>query len=77
MWKVGSATRLMVAAVEMLEPEQAAKMAQDTMLVCSNPPGMGATQRSSARYIRSAMPLRSTNSPIRMKSGMATSRKRV
>ena len=59
-WNVGRATRLMVAAVEILDPEQAAKMAQETMLVWSNPPGIGATQRSRARYMRSAMPLRST-----------------
>ena len=67
----------MVAAVEMLEPEQAAKMEQETLFVCSSQAGIGATRRSSARYMRSAIPLRWTSSPINMKSGMATSRNQV
>ena len=56
----------------MLEPAQAANTAHDAMLVCISPPGMKSTHRDSARYIRSANPPRSTISPIKMNSGMAT-----
>ena len=41
-------------------------------MVCISPPGIKSTQRDSARYIRLAKPPRSTISPIRINSGMAT-----
>ena len=67
----------MVAAVATLEPEVAANMAQAAMLECIRPPGSHDTQCVSAAYIRSAMPERSSTSPSRMNSGMATRMKSV
>ena len=51
---------------------QAANRALEATLVCSSPPGSSPTHRVRDVYIRSAMPLRSTNSPIKMNSGIAT-----
>ena len=65
----------MVAAVATLEPEVAANIAQAAMFECISPPGSQGTQRTSALYMRSAMPERSRISPSSTKNGMATSRK--
>ena len=67
----------MVAAVATLEPAQAANMAHEAMLLWIRPPGMNTSQRDKTLYIRSATPLRRTNSPIRMNSGMAIRMKLV
>ena len=67
----------MVAEVATLEPEQAAKTAQDAMLVCSRPPGRKTSQRDSAPYMRSPMPERSISSPMSRNSGTATRMKLV
>ena len=61
----------MVAAVATDEPDVAANSAQQPILVCSSPPGSLPSQADSAVYIRSAIPLRSNNSPSRMNSGIA------
>ncbi len=62
----------MVAAVAALEPETAANRAQEAMLECKRPPGMGDNQFDRIRYMRSAIPLRTRISPIIIKSGTAT-----
>ena len=67
----------MVAEVATLEPEQAAKMAHETILVWIRPPGSHQIQRVIPAYIRSPMPLRFISSPIRMNSGTATRMKLV
>ena len=69
--KVGSDTRLIVAEVATLEPEQAANIAQEAMLVWINPPGKNDIHRETALYILSPIPLRSISSPIKRKSGTA------
>src|SRR3954469_15907948 len=73
--KYGSATEPMVAAVATEEPEIAENTAQETILVCSNPPGSRFSQTFSARYSLSDSPARSRISPISRKSGTATSTK--
>ena len=73
----GRATLLIVAAVATLEPAQAANMAHEAMLLWIRPPGMNTSQRDRTLYIRSATPLRRTNSPIRMNSGIAIRMKLV
>jgi hypothetical protein len=45
------------------------------MFECINPPGSQGTQRTSALYIRSAMPARNRISPSITKNGIATRRK--
>ena len=67
----------MVADVATLEPEQAAKMAQEAILVWISPPGRKEIQRETAPYIFSPMPLRSINSPIKRNSGTAIKMKFV
>ena len=64
-----------VAAVATDEPETAAKIELAPTLVCNRPPGNGANQIDSVRYIRSVTPLRSKSSPSSTKSGMEVSRK--
>ena len=73
----GSDTRLIVAEVATLDPEQAAKMAQDTMLVWIRPPGRKNIHLDMTRYIFSPIPLRFINSPIRTNRGTATRMKLV
>ena len=46
--------------------------AQETILVCSSPPGMRLSQTFSARYSLSDKPARSRISPISRNSGTAT-----
>src|ERR687891_390289 len=65
----------MVAAVAALEPETAANTAHDAMFECRRPPGSGASQLDRTRYSRSEARPRTRISPIRMKSGTATSTK--
>ena len=54
-------------AVATDEPDVAANRAQQPMLVCSRPPGSRPSQADSAMYMRSAMPDRSSSSPISTK----------
>ena len=65
----------MVAAVATEEPEMAENTAQETMLVCSSPPGRRFSHTFSALYNRSDRPARSRISPISRNSGTATSTK--
>ena len=69
------ATVPIVAAVATLEPDVAANIAQAAMFECISPPGSHGIHSTSALYIRSAMPERSSTSPSRTKNGIATSRK--
>ena len=62
-----------VAAVATLDPEVAAKSAQAPMLACIVPPGSQDSHSTSAAYIRSATPERTSISPRSTKNGIATS----
>lgn len=73
----GIATVPMVAAVATLDPDVAANIALAATLVCIRPPGIQLTHLSRARNMSAAMPVRNMISPIRMKSGTATSTKSV
>ncbi len=64
----------MVAAVATDEPEVAANSALQPTLVCSSPPGSRPSQAASAPNMRSAMPERSSSSPISTNSGIDVSR---
>ena len=73
----GRDTRLIVADVATLDPEQAAKIAQETMLVWIRPPGRKNIHLDITRYIFSPIPLRFINSPIKTNRGTATRMKLV
>jgi hypothetical protein len=70
---LGIETVPIVAAVATDDPEVAAKSALEATLVCIKPPGNQFTQRSRARNMSDAIPVRSRISPIRMNNGTATS----
>ena len=61
-----SATVPMVTAVATLEPEIAANIEHAATFECMSPPGSQETHCTSALYMRSAMPERSTISPSMM-----------
>ena len=48
----GYATLPIVAAVATLDPLIAANIAHEAMLVCSKPPGIGATSLAKPTYVR-------------------------
>ena len=61
-----------VAAVATLDPELAAKIVQDPILACINPPGSHESHWITAAYMRRAIPARSIISPSNMNIGTAT-----
>ena len=67
----------MVAAVATLEPDTAAKIAQEKMLATASPPGRKPTQRAIARKRPRPMPECSRMPLMNTKSGTAMNEKLV
>src|SRR5690606_13413815 len=61
----------MVAAVATLDPDVAANIAQDAMLLCIRPPGSQLSHLPSALYMSWDMPDMRSSSPMRMNMGTA------